>query len=104
MSEYNTGHACHENCCTKDHYDHRSESHHGESCEMSEDLLYLLKSAKHELLKEKMKQILEVKIGTKLYQVAEAAVDAALLHWQQKAAEKQACEQYQEKLTAVFKG
>lgn len=71
---------------------------------MAEDLLCLAKSAKHDLLKEKMKRILETKIGKKLDQVAEVAVDAVHAHMQQAAAEKQACEQYKEKLIAAFKG
>jgi hypothetical protein len=71
---------------------------------MAEDLLCLAKSAKHDLLKEKMKKVFEAKIGKKLDQVAEVAVDAVLAHIQQAVAQKQACEQYKEKLIAVFKG
>jgi methenyltetrahydromethanopterin cyclohydrolase len=71
---------------------------------MAEDLICLAKSAKMELLKAKMEKLIEAKIGKKLDQVAEAAVEALLAGWQQKVAEKQACEHYKEKLMAAFKG
>lgn len=70
---------------------------------MAEDLLCLAKSAKHDLLKEKMKALLEAKIGKKLDQVAAAAVDAVLAHLQHTVAQKQACKQYKENLMAAFK-
>lgn len=104
MGECNTDHSCHENSCETENSCDRGENRREEGCTMAEDLLCLAKSAKHDLLKEKMKKIFEAKIGKKLDQVAEVAVDAVLAHWQQTAAQKQACEQYKEKLTAAFKG
>ncbi|HEU5047363.1 MAG TPA: hypothetical protein VFT64_05900 [Rickettsiales bacterium] len=74
-----------------------------ENCTIAEDILCLAKSAKHELLKEKMKKSFEAKIGKKLDKVAEVAVDAVLACLQQKMAAKQACEQYREDLMAAFK-
>src|SRR5476649_349847 len=80
-----------------------SHTHEDEGCTIAEDLLCLAKSAKHELIQEKMKKILEAKIGKKLDKVAEVAVEAALACMQNKMAEKQACNDYQEKLMAAFK-
>jgi hypothetical protein len=68
-----------------------------------EDLLCLAKCAKHELLKEKMKKIFEAKIGKKLDKVAAAAAEAVLACLNQKMAEKQACDDFTEKLMAAFK-
>jgi hypothetical protein len=72
-------------------------------CNFAEDLLCLAKQAKHELLKEKMKKVLEAKIGKKLDKVAEVAVDAALACIQHKMAEREACNDYKEQLFAAFK-
>lgn len=104
MGECTTDRSCHENSHETERSCDRGESRSEEGCTMAEDLLCLAKSAKHDLLKEKMKKIFEAKIGKTLDQVAEAAVDAVLAHWQQAAAQKQACEQYREKLMAAFKG
>ena len=76
----------------------------GDNCTIAEDILCLAKSAKHELLKEKMKKSFEAKIGKKLDKVAEVAVDAVLACLQQKMAAKEGCEQYRENLMAAFKG
>src|SRR5476649_1173918 len=73
-------------------------------CTLAEDILCLVKCAKHELLKDKMKKLLEAKIGKKLDKVAEVAVDAVLACMQHKMTEKQACDQYKENLMAAFKG
>jgi hypothetical protein len=72
-------------------------------CTMAEDMLCLVKCAKHDLLKEKMKKLLETKIGKKLDKVAEVAVEAVLAKMQRKIAEKNACEKYKDDLTAAFK-
>ena len=76
--------------------------HHSE--EHGEHMLHLVKCAKHDLLKEKMKKQLEAQIGKNLDKIAEVAVNALLAHMQQKMAEKQAGEQYEENLTSAFKG
>lgn len=73
-----------------------------EECTFAEDLLCLVKNAKHELLQEKMKHVLEAKIGKKLDKIAEVAVDAFLAEMQQRMAQKHACEQYKENLFAAF--
>jgi hypothetical protein len=100
MGECKTDNSCEtEKSCGSTKHQHEEER-----CTMAEDLLCLAKSAKHDLLKEKMKKVFEAKIGKKLDQVAEVAVDAVLAHIQQAVAQKQACEQYKEKLIAVFKG
>jgi hypothetical protein len=92
------------NTCETEKSCGRAESQNQEKgCTMAEDLLCLAKSAKHDLLKEKMKTHLEAKIGKKLDKVAEAAVDAVLAHLQHTVAQKQACEQYKENLIAAFK-
>jgi hypothetical protein len=74
-----------------------------EHCTMAEDILCLAKCAKHELLKEKMKKLLEAKIGKKLDKVAEVAVDAVLACMEHKMAAKHACHQYEENLMAAFR-
>lgn len=104
MGHCSTEHSEDENCCETEHGHSHGPSREDEGCTMAEDLVCLAKSAQKELLKEKMEKILEAKIGKKLDQVAEAAVEALLSHWQQKVAEKHACEHYKEKLMAAFKG
>lgn len=71
-------------------------------CTIAEDLLCLAKQAKHELIKEKMKKVLEAKIGKKLDKVAEVAVDAALACIQHQMAAKEGCDDYKAKLKAAF--
>lgn len=88
-----------DNTCEKE----AANNQNNERCTIAEDLFCLAKSAKQELLKEKMKKNLEAKIGKKLDKIAEVAVDAVLACLQQKMAEKQACEQYKENLMAAFK-
>ena len=100
MGECKTDNSCEtENSCG-----HGKSQQQEEGCTMAEDLLCLAKSAQHDLLKEKMKKLLEAKIGKKLDQVAEIAVDAVLAHMQHTVAQKQAGEQYKGNLMAVFKG
>ncbi len=73
-------------------------------CTMAEDLLCLAKSAIHDLLKEKMKKVLEAKIGKKLDKMAEVAATAALACKEHEMAGKQACQDYKDNLMAAFKG
>ncbi len=99
MGDCHTNDSCEtESGCTPEQ---RQES---DRCTLAEDLLCLAKSAKHELLKDKMKKILEAKIGKKLDKAAEAAVDAMLACYQNKAAAKDACDTYQKNLKAAFEG
>lgn len=86
----------------KNSCDSGSKKSSGE-CTIAEDLVCLAKEAKHELLKEKMKKVLEAKIGKKLDRVAEVAVDAALACMQHKMAAHEACKDYEQKLSAAFK-
>ncbi len=72
-------------------------------CNMAEDILFLAKHAKHELLKEKMKKVIETKMGKKLDQIADFAVEAFLACHEHKMSGKQAFEGYKEKLLAVYK-
>jgi hypothetical protein len=102
--ENQMGECRNDNSCETENSCGHGRSQQEEGCTIAEDLLCLAKSAKHDLLKEKMRKLLEVKIGKKLDQVAEIAVDAVLAHMQHTVAQKQACEQYKEKLMAVFKG
>lgn len=98
MGECHTDDSCEtENSCSTD------SSRESENCTIAEDILCLAKSAKHDLLKEKMKKILEAKIGKKMDKIAEVAIDAVLACLQQKMAEKQACDQYKENLMAAFR-
>jgi len=94
---------CHDNSCETDEDCHTGGKSDGE-CSIAEDILCLAKSAKHDLLKDKMKKVFEAKIGKKLDKIAEAGVDAVLACMQQKIAAKQACDQYKEKLMEAFKG
>lgn len=96
---------CEENsCCATDNSCNTPASSGEECCTLAEDLLCLAKSAKHELLQEKMKKILEAKIGKKLDKVAEVAVEALLTQWQHKVAAKEACDAYHDGLSAAMKG
>lgn len=90
---------CNENSCNTG----SSRGPTEENCTFAEDILCLAKTAKQELLKEKIKKGLEAKIGKKLDKVADAAVEALLTCLQQKMAAKEACEQYRENLFAAFK-
>ena len=95
------------NECTDNSCETENSCHTGPQsgeCTIAEDLLCLAKSAKHDLLKDKMKKIFEAKIGKKLDKVAEVAVDAVLACMQQKIAAKEACESYSEKLMEALKG
>jgi hypothetical protein len=96
---------CHsdDTCDTEKSCGHAENQQEDAGCTFAEDLLCLAKSAKHELLKDKMKVLLEAKIGKKLDKVAAAAVDAVLAHLQHTVAQKHACEQYKENLMAAFK-
>jgi len=93
---------CHDNTCETGNTCH--ESTQSDACTFAEDLLCLAKSAKHDLLKEKMKKIFEAKIGKKLDKIAEAGVDAVLACMQQKIAAQQACDQYKQNLMDAMKG
>ena len=70
---------------------------------MSDHILDLVKCAKHDLLKEKMKKILEAKIGKNLDKVAEIAVTAALLLMQNRDVDKLTHEQLEENLITAWK-
>lgn len=72
-------------------------------CTMAEDLLCLAKQAKQDLLKEKMKVAIEAKIGDKLNNVADVAVEAALACFMHKLEGKQACNEYKENLMTALK-
>lgn len=74
-----------------------------ECCTFAEDVLCLAECAKHELLKEKMKKVLEAQIGKKLDKVAEVAIKALITSFQQKRAKIEACNQYKEDLMAAIK-
>lgn len=92
-----------ENSCeTQNTYGPANGHREKEECTFAEDLLCLVKSAKGELLKEKMKRVLETRIGQKLDKVAEVAVDAFLAEMQQRMAQKHACDQYKENLIKAF--
>jgi len=69
---------------------------------MAEDILRLAKCAKHKLLREKMKKLLEAKIGKKPDKVEEVAVKAILAKTQHKKARKETCDQFKENLKAAF--
>jgi hypothetical protein len=72
------------------------------SCSMSAEILSLVKCAKHDLLKDKMKKLLEVKIGKKLDKVAEVAVEAVIAKMEHKIAQKLACEHYEDNLMSAW--
>jgi hypothetical protein len=98
MSECNNG------SCDSGKGSCESKPSSSDGCNIAEDILCLAKSAKHELLKEKMKKGFEAKMGKKLDKIAEVAVDAVLACLEHKMAAKQGCEEYQAKLFAAFKG
>ncbi len=72
-------------------------------CTFAEDMICLAKQAKKELLKEKMKAVYEAKIGAKMDNVAEVAVNAALECMQHQLAGKEACDNYKSDIIAVLK-
>lgn len=92
MSECQTGASCNcphcgqEECC----------------CSMAKEMLSLAKCAKHDLLKEKMKKLIETKIGKRLDEVAEVAVDAVIAKMEHKTARQQACEEYEDDLMTAW--
>ncbi|MDB2414143.1 hypothetical protein N9W34_00050 [Rickettsiales bacterium] len=104
MTECKTDNSCHTDNIHHGNKGSCSEyNHKSDCCTMAEDILGLAKCAKHELLKEKMKIILEKKMGKKLDKVAEVTVDAMLAYMTNIAAEKEACRDYETKLHAAFK-
>jgi hypothetical protein len=76
---------------------------HGEGGKAKE-FLFLAKSAHFELLKHKMKTVMEAKIGKKMDKVAELVVDTALVYMKDKMAEKQTFGDFEDKLMDIFKG
>jgi len=68
-----------------------------------ESFIDLAKTAKHELLKEKMKKAFEAKIGAKMDKVADVITTAAIACMQNKMAEKKAYEDLQQSLMSIFK-
>ena len=73
-------------------------------CSIEEEMLSLVKCAKHDLLKDKMKKLLEAKIGRKLDEVAAVTVNAIIAKMERKIAQKHACKQYEDELMAAWKG
>ncbi|MFA4993764.1 MAG: hypothetical protein WC521_00440 [Bdellovibrionales bacterium] len=72
-------------------------------CGKVDEFIGLAKSAHHELLKQKMKNVFEAKIGKKMDKVAEVVVAAALLQMKDRMSEKQAHEQFEKKLMDIFR-
>jgi hypothetical protein len=98
MSECKTGTSCEtENSCAPQYAPQ-------EQCTLAEDLVCLAKEAKHALLMEKMKKIIDAKMGPKLDKIAALGVEAMMTCWQQKMAQKEACNQYKDNLMAALKG
>lgn len=95
---------CHEDSCDTEGSCDTGNKKQDDCCKLAEDILCLAKCAKHELLKEKMKKVLEAKIGKKLDKVADVAVDALLACWQHEMEAKQGCENYKQNLFAALKG
>jgi hypothetical protein len=84
----------------------------GESCECTccnhegskaKEFMMLAKKAHMELLKDKMKAVMEAKVGKKMDRVAELVVETALVYMKDRMAEKQAHENFEEKLMEIFK-
>ena len=65
--------------------------------------MYLVHSAKMELVKEKMKKRLEAVKGKKLDQVAELFVEAVMEEWKGKAESEKRKEELREKFESIFK-
>jgi hypothetical protein len=99
MSEYQTEASCdkHAPChCPNSEQEECSHS-------MAEEMMGFVKCAKHDLLKDKMKKLLEAKIGKRLDEVASVAVDAILAKMEHKIVQKNACEQYEDDLMEAWK-
>ena len=72
-------------------------------CSMTEKMMGLATCAKHDLLKEKMKKLLEAKIGKKLDEVAEVTIEAVIAKMEHKAAHEHAHEEFEDELIAAWK-
>ncbi len=72
-------------------------------CPVAQDILCAAKTAKRELLIEKVKIALEAKIGQKMDNVADVAADAIIACCEGELAKKEACGEYQSNLLAALK-
>lgn len=77
---------------------------HGEPMEKDEfhELLEKVKCAKESLLKDKIKQRLEAKIGKKLDHIADLAVEALLGKWEIKSKKHELKERVAEKMMTIW--
>lgn len=96
--------SCDENTCSTEKDCGTESKKSDDCCTIAQDLLCLAKQAKHELLKEKMKKEIEAKIGKKLDNIAKIVVEAGIAYMEREFAAKEACNSYNEKLLAAFKG
>jgi len=71
-------------------------------CEMTDMLMKLADNSWEELMKEKMKKVLETKIGKRMDKTAGVIVQASLDYWQHKMQGKAKCEEHKQKIKAAF--
>jgi len=70
----------------------------------ADEFLDLATAAHHELLKQKMKDAFEAKIGKKMDKVADLVVDTALVYMKDAMVEQQTQEKFEDKLMEIFHG
>ncbi|OJX92841.1 MAG: hypothetical protein BGP00_23230 [Novosphingobium sp. 63-713] len=79
---------------------HQCDCHIDGHDDMAAKMFHLAKCAKHALLKRKIEQHLDAKIGAKLDRMAQLAADALIDSMQRIGARKQACRRYEDDLLA----
>lgn len=74
------------------------------NCTIAEDLLCLATQAKHELIKEKMKVVLDAKMGDKYQRIAEVAAEAMVAKFLHELEGKVACDSYKNDIKSILVG
>ena len=85
---------------TKTEHQHRS---HGCCGKMTNNIKTFANDAWAELLKDKIKEQFEIKVGAKMDKIAEVAADASIEYWKHKVEAKDACKDYERKLFDAIK-
>lgn len=94
-----------------DRHEQSDEAGHCHQCECSTDghedmaakMFHLAKCAKHSLLKQKIEEHLDAKIGARLDRMAELAADALIDSMHRLSARKQASRRYEEDILAALR-
>ncbi len=94
-------------CCQDESSEKCGCSEEGKCCEKGYDkmdmMMWLVHSAKTELIKEKMKKKLEANLGKKLDMAADLFVEAMMQEWKGKVENAKRKEELREKFEAIFR-